>query len=56
MGALAQKSESPVADYFPLRAGDSWTYRSTSKAKIRNEPDLPALDSLTLLAGLRSNG
>lgn len=29
MGALAQKSESPVADYFPLRVGDSWTYHST---------------------------
>ncbi len=30
MSAVAQKSESPVADYFPLRVGDSWTYRSTS--------------------------
>jgi hypothetical protein len=29
MSAVAQKSESPVADYFPLRVGDSWTYRST---------------------------
>ena len=29
MSAFAQKSESPVADYFPLRVGDSWTYRST---------------------------
>jgi hypothetical protein len=27
--AVAQKSESPAADYFPLRVGDSWTYRST---------------------------
>lgn len=29
LGAAAQKFESPVADYFPLRVGDSWTYRST---------------------------
>ena len=29
MSAVAQKSESFVADYFPLRVGDSWTYRST---------------------------
>ena len=29
MSALAQKSESPAADYFPLRVGDSWTYHST---------------------------
>ncbi len=28
-GACDQKSVGP-ADYFPLRAGDSWTYRSTS--------------------------
>jgi len=26
-GASAQKSEAPAADYFPLRVGDSWTYR-----------------------------
>lgn len=30
MSAVAQKSEAPVADYFPLRVGDSWTYRSAS--------------------------
>lgn len=30
MSAVAQKSEAPVADYFPLRVGDSWIYRSTS--------------------------
>jgi hypothetical protein len=30
MSAVAQKSEAPVPDYFPLRVGDSWTYRSTS--------------------------
>ena len=29
-GAAAQKSEAPAPDYFPLRVGDSWTYRSTS--------------------------
>jgi hypothetical protein len=29
IGAAAQKSEAPAPDYFPLRAGDSWTYRST---------------------------
>ena len=28
--ATAQKSEAPAPDYFPLRVGDSWTYRSTS--------------------------
>ena len=26
-GATAQKSDAPAADYFPLRVGDSWTYR-----------------------------
>jgi hypothetical protein len=30
MSALAQKPEAPVPDYFPLRVGDSWTYRSTN--------------------------
>ncbi|MEY2488146.1 MAG: hypothetical protein QOC70_88 [Verrucomicrobiota bacterium] len=30
MAAAAQKSEAPAPDYFPLRVGDSWTYRSTS--------------------------
>ena len=30
LSVVAQKSESPVADYFPLRVGDSWTYHSTS--------------------------
>src|ERR1022692_4096000 len=30
MGAAAQKSKATIADYFPLRVGDSWTYRSTS--------------------------
>jgi hypothetical protein len=30
MSAAAQKSKAPVPDYFPLRVGDSWTYRSTS--------------------------
>ena len=29
-GAAAQKSEPVTVDYFPLRVGDSWTYRSTS--------------------------
>jgi hypothetical protein len=28
ISAAAQKSEAPVPDYFPLRVGDSWTYRS----------------------------
>ena len=28
LGAAAQKSEAPAPDYFPLRVGDSWTYRS----------------------------
>lgn len=27
--AAAQKSEAPAPDYFPLRVGDSWSYRST---------------------------
>ena len=30
IGAAAQKSEAPAPDYFPLRVGDSWTYRHTS--------------------------
>lgn len=30
LGVAAQKSEAPVPDYFPLRVGDSWTYRHTS--------------------------
>ena len=30
MSAAAQKSKAPVHDYFPLRVGDSWTYRSAS--------------------------
>lgn len=30
MSAAAQKSKAPVPDYFPLRVGDSWTYRSAS--------------------------
>jgi hypothetical protein len=30
MSAAAQKSKAVVPDYFPLRAGDSWTYRSAS--------------------------
>lgn len=29
IGASAQKSEAPAPDYFPLRVGDSWSYRST---------------------------
>jgi hypothetical protein len=29
LSAIAQKSEAPAPDYFPLRVGDSWTYRST---------------------------
>jgi len=28
IGASAQKSAAPAPDYFPLRVGDSWTYRS----------------------------
>lgn len=30
LNALAQKSEAPAPDHFPLRVGDSWTYRHTS--------------------------
>ena len=30
MSATAQKSEAPAPDYFPLRVGDSWNYRSES--------------------------
>lgn len=30
LGTAAQKSEPPAPDYFPLRAGDFWTYRSTA--------------------------
>ena len=31
-GALAEKPKSkPSADYFPLRVGDSWTYRNTEE-------------------------
>ena len=30
MSAAAQKSKAPVPDYFPLRVGDSWSYRSAS--------------------------
>src|ERR1044071_8923276 len=35
-GALAEKPRSksksqPAADYFPLRVGDSWTYRNSSE-------------------------
>ena len=29
LGAAAQKSPAPSPDYFPLRVGDSWTYRNT---------------------------
>ncbi len=28
VGAAAQKSAAPAPDYFPLRVGDSWNYRS----------------------------
>ncbi|HEV2840706.1 MAG TPA: hypothetical protein VGW39_05215 [Chthoniobacterales bacterium] len=28
LSAAAQKSEAPAPDYFPLRVGDSWSYRS----------------------------
>jgi hypothetical protein len=28
LSATAQKSEAPAPDYFPLRVGDSWTYRN----------------------------
>jgi hypothetical protein len=28
LGAAAQKSEAPAPDHFPLRVGDSWTYRN----------------------------
>jgi hypothetical protein len=28
VGVAAQKSAAPAPDYFPLRVGDSWTYRS----------------------------
>jgi len=30
LSATAQKSEAPAPDYFPLRVGDSWTYRIES--------------------------
>jgi hypothetical protein len=30
LSATAQKSEAPSPDHFPLRVGDSWTYRNTS--------------------------
>jgi hypothetical protein len=30
LGAAAQKSKKTVPDYFPLRVGDWWTYRSSS--------------------------
>jgi hypothetical protein len=30
MTAAAQKSEAPAPDFFPLRVGDSWNYRSES--------------------------
>jgi hypothetical protein len=36
IGAAAQKSEVPAPDYFPLRVGDSWTYRSTSGSTEHN--------------------
>lgn len=41
-GATAQKSKPAAADYFPLRVGDSWTYRSTNggtdyKRKVLSE-------------------
>ena len=29
-GAVAQQATAPAPDYFPLRVGDSWTYRSTN--------------------------
>src|SRR5437764_4933580 len=28
--AIAEKSKPAASDYFPLRVGDSWTYRNTS--------------------------
>lgn len=30
ISAAAEKSKPAVSDYFPLRVGDSWTYRNTS--------------------------
>jgi hypothetical protein len=30
ISAVAQKPKTPVPDCFPLRVGDSWSYRSTS--------------------------
>ncbi len=30
LSAVAQKSKATAPDYFPLRVGDSWTYRNTS--------------------------
>jgi len=36
LGAAAQKSKKPGPDYFPLRVGDSWTYRSSSGGTEHN--------------------
>jgi hypothetical protein len=42
LSAIAQKSDAPAPDYFPLRVGDSWSYRSKDgdtehSLKVMNE-------------------
>ncbi|HWM25462.1 MAG TPA: hypothetical protein VNP98_11620 [Chthoniobacterales bacterium] len=42
LSSTAQKSNAPAPDYFPLRVGDSWSYRSTDgdtehSLKVMNE-------------------
>lgn len=42
--SLAQKPKEPPPDYFPLRAGDSWSYRSTTADGKTSEFTMKVLD------------
>jgi hypothetical protein len=43
VGAMAQKPQQPPPDYFPLRVGDWWKYRSTTADGKQSEFTLKVL-------------
>src|SRR5215210_4989687 len=44
-GVMAQKSQEPPPDYFPLRVGDWWKYRSTTADGKQSEFTLKVLST-----------
>ena len=45
LGVMAQKSQEPPPDYFPLRVGDWWKYRSTTADGKQSEFNIKVLSA-----------